>query len=212
MKNFLFAITVKQPIVFPQAPLYNVVKFAYPWLNLFSFSNLAFIQIYIVCASKSDNKILYSLVFLKALYLFLFLRCQHCLYYWTIVLSFWFMFCTILLIVYLWEQIGGEVYAWFGCIDNFKIVHYVIASLHLKALEHFTFSGFSASVVYAKKLVYVCLVILLLHLICICINYVLQNLSSTCAMLKTNQSDASYYGSRAYTLLKFLTSQNSWPM
>ena len=60
---------------------------------------------------------------------------------------------------------------------------------------------------YAKNW-FVCLVILLLYLLCICINSVLQDLSSTGAMMKTNQSDVYYYGSRAYTLLKFLTSQN----
>ena len=69
-----FAVTVKQPIVFlkqpilfPLASLYNVVKFAYACLNYFSFSNLAFGQIRIECASEYDNKRLYPLVFLKAL-------------------------------------------------------------------------------------------------------------------------------------------------
>ena len=158
MKNVLFAVTVKQPIVFskqpiffPLAPLYIAAKFAYAWLNLFFFSNLSFGKIYIESTSKSDNKRLYSLVLLKALYHFLFLKCQHCLYCWTSVLSFWFLPCTTLLIVYLWEKIGGEVYAWFGCIDSFKIVHYVVAILHLKALEHFTFYGFSTNVVYAEN-------------------------------------------------------------
>ena len=61
------------------------------------------------------------------------------------------MLCTTLLIVYLWEQIEGEVYAWFGCIDSFKTVHYVVAIMHLKALEHFTFSSFSTNVVYAEN-------------------------------------------------------------
>ena len=56
LKNVLFAVTVKQPIVFPLASLYNAVKFAYAWLNHFSFSNLAFGQIYIQCALKFDNK------------------------------------------------------------------------------------------------------------------------------------------------------------
>ena len=85
-------------------------------------------------------------------------------------------------------------------------MHYVVVILHLKALEHFTFSGFSTNVVYAENQ-FVCLVILLLYLLCIYINFVLQDLSSTGAMMKNNQSDA--YGSRGYTLLKFLTSQNS---
>jgi len=49
------------------------------------------------------------------------------------------------------DQIRGEVYAWFGCIVSFKSVHYVVASLHLKVLDYFNFSGFSASVVYAKN-------------------------------------------------------------
>jgi len=30
-----------------------------------------------------------------------------------------------------------------------RLMHYVVAALHLKALEHFTFSSFSANVVYA---------------------------------------------------------------
>jgi len=81
-------------------------------------------------------------------------------------------------------------------------VHYVVAILHLKALKHFTFSGFTTNVVYTKNQ-FVCLVILLLYLLCICINSVLWDLSSTGAMKKNNQSDA--YGSRAYTLLKFMT-------
>jgi len=122
-KCSFFAVTVKQPIVFskqpivfPLAPLCNAAKFAYGWLNHSSFSNLAFGQIYIECASEFDNKRLYPLVFLKALYHFLFLKCQHCLYCGSTILSFWFLLCTTLLIVYLWEQIGGVVYAWFGCI------------------------------------------------------------------------------------------------
>ena len=98
----------------------------------------------------------------------------------------------------------GEVYALFGCIDSFKTVHYVVAILHLKALEQFTFSGFLL-MLYMQKTSCVCLVILLLYLLCICIHSVLQDLSSTGAMMKNNQSDV--YGSRAYTLLKFLTSQ-----
>jgi len=52
MKNVLFAVTVKQPIVFPLAPLYNAGKFAYARLNHSSFSNLAFGQIYIERASE----------------------------------------------------------------------------------------------------------------------------------------------------------------
>jgi len=83
-------------------------------------------------------------------------------------------------------------------------MHYVVPSMHLKTLDYFNFSGFFANVVYAENW-FMCLVILLLYLLCICINSVLQDLSSTGAMLKTNQSDASYYGSRAYTLLIFLT-------
>ena len=51
----------------------------------------------------------------------------------------------------MWEQIGGEVYDWFGCIENFKTDALCVASLHLKALEHSTFSGFSANVVYAEN-------------------------------------------------------------
>jgi len=31
-----------------------------------------------------------------------------------------------------------------------KLMYYVVVALHLKALEHFTFSDFFASVVYAK--------------------------------------------------------------
>ena len=46
-------------------------------------------------------------------------------------------------------------------------------------------------------MVCVCLVILLLYLLCICINSVLQDLSSTGVKMKNDQSDA--YGSRAYT-------------
>ena len=32
-----------------------------------------------------------------------------------------------------------------------KLMHYVVASLHLKALDYFNFSGFSANVVYAEN-------------------------------------------------------------
>jgi len=68
-------------------------------------------------------------------------------------------YCVIILIYALYnpshclfvDQIWGEVYAWFGCIDSFKIVHYIVVILHLKALEHFTFFGFSTSVVYAEN-------------------------------------------------------------
>jgi len=88
MKNVRSAVSVKQPIVFPLAPLYNAAKFAYALLNHSSFSNLAFGEIYIECALESDNKILYPLVFLNALCHVLFLKCQYCLYCWTIVFSF----------------------------------------------------------------------------------------------------------------------------
>jgi len=68
-------------------------------------------------------------------------------------------YCVIILIYALYnrshclfvDQIGGEVYAWFGCINSFKIVHHVAAFLHLKALEYFNFYGFSANVVYAEN-------------------------------------------------------------
>jgi len=57
MKNILFAVIVKQPIVFskqpivlPLAPLYNVAKFAYAWLNLFLFFKSFFLKnIHWVC-------------------------------------------------------------------------------------------------------------------------------------------------------------------
>ena len=50
-------------------------------------------------------------------------------------------YCVIILISTLYnpshclfvDQIGGEVYVCFGCIDSFKIVHYVVVILHLKA-------------------------------------------------------------------------------
>ena len=32
-----------------------------------------------------------------------------------------------------------------------ELMHYVVASLHLKALDYFNFSGFSSNVVYAKN-------------------------------------------------------------
>jgi len=56
-------------------------------------------------------------------------------------------YCVIILISALYnpsyclfvDQIGGEVYASFGCIVSFKSVHYVVASLHLKALDYFNF-------------------------------------------------------------------------
>ena len=69
-------------------------------------------------------------------------------------------YCVIILISSLYnlshclfvDQIEGEVYAWFGCIDNFKNVHYVASFLHLKALEYFNFSGFlCANDVYAEN-------------------------------------------------------------
>jgi len=68
-------------------------------------------------------------------------------------------YCVIILIYALYnpshclfvDQIGGEFYAWFGCIVSFKFVQYVVAILHLKALEHFTFYGFSTNVVYAEN-------------------------------------------------------------
>jgi len=87
MKNVLFAVTVKQPIVFskqpivfPLAPLYNATKFSYAGLSHSSFSNLAFGQICFGCASEFDNKRLHPVIFLKALCHVLFLKCQHCLY------------------------------------------------------------------------------------------------------------------------------------
>jgi len=130
-------------------------------------------------------------------------------------------------------------------------MHYVVAALHFKALEHFTFffllmlyiqnygalfwfiwcgynfvhtlSNINFALIYTLLLLvfmfmtyaenwFVCLIILLIYFLCICINSVLKDLPSTGAMMKTNQSDAYYYGWRAYTLLKLLTSQNSWPM
>ena len=49
MENVLFAVTVKQPIVFskqlivfPLAPLYNAAMLAYARLNLFLFSKSCF--------------------------------------------------------------------------------------------------------------------------------------------------------------------------
>jgi len=48
-------------------------------------------------------------------------------------------------------SIGEEIYAWFGCVNSFKTLHYVVVFLRLKALEHFTFSGFSTNVVYAEN-------------------------------------------------------------
>ena len=93
-------------------------------------------------------------------------------------------------------QIGGEVYAWFGCIVSFKSDALCCCFSALESFDYFNFFGFSTNVVYAENW-FVCLVILLLYLLCICINFVLQDLSSTGAMMKNDQSDA--YGSRAYT-------------
>jgi len=81
--------------------------------------------------------------------------------------------------------------------DSFKLMHYVVASLHLKALDYFIFSGFSANVVYVENW-FVCV---LLSCCYTCFVYAsilcYKNFSSTSAMMKNDQSDA--YGSRACT-------------
>ena len=156
MKNVPFVVIVKQPIVFskqpivfPLAPLYNAIKFAYAWLNHFSFSNLDFGQIYIECASESDNKRLYPLVFLKALYHFLFLEMSTLfvllVYYIIILISALynpshFLFVranrgSCLCLIWLYKI-------------ALKLMHYVVVSLHLKTLDYFTFLVFYANVVY----------------------------------------------------------------
>jgi len=136
MKNVLFAVTVKQLIVFPLAPLYNAAKFAYAWLNLFLFFKSCFwTNIHWVCLKICT-------CFLKSS-ISIFIFEMSTLF---ILLDY----CIIILIYALYNPYHclfvrtnrGEFYAWFDCIDSFKTVHYIVAILHLKALEHFTFFCF----------------------------------------------------------------------
>jgi len=158
MKNVLFVVTVKQPIifskqpiVFPLTPLYYAAKFAYAGLNHSFFSNLAFGQIYIECASKFDNKRLYSLVFLKALsFSILQLSTLFVLlvYYIIILISTLFNPSHCQFVRAIWGSCLCLIWLYKIAL---KLMHYVVASLHLKALDYFNFSGFSANVVYAKN-------------------------------------------------------------
>ena len=142
LKNVLFAVTVKQPIVFPLAPLYNAAKFAYACLNHFSFSNLAFGQIYIECASEFDNKS-YIHLFSWKLY--------DMLYSWNVKIV-----CIVGLLYYHSDFCFVQPFSLSFCRSNrgrslcliwlykiaLKLMHYVVSSMHLKALDYFNFFWF----------------------------------------------------------------------